>query len=627
MVYQDQTPSQTVVKPAYRIPPIADRLLSVVFDVVLFTPIFSLILANLFRKLELMYFTSPNSTEFLVLCVVAGVFVVILTVLFQTLFLMLLGATPGKYFFKIQVISLEGRLRFSQALLRSVLWVGEVVFLGMPFLEILSETSRRPLHDRAAGTVVVTLKKQGDPGPQVLETQFMRHFFVIFSLAAFVWVIFFVGHFYKQAVRGEFKKSELEADQYLCSSVSSSLQPKDQRIDKALALFMADEISEECLASEADFVLWTQNESDKSWAYLAKGLLQKSDSDQFEAYLEKACEEDEQGTACEIAQYEADPMGHAIPKEGATSSILKVTQDFEKGLYKQAEKEFLELARDTSFQTFAQQGLVKAYWAQNKVERAQGAYQNVVHQMSKTSRKELASWICHEELDKKCSTEAIEACEDLKAIVHSDPAPVQETFIAVALIREKECRQSPSLDYKKFHSLLEQKPDVFNYVRAISKEVELSRDEKSKILKDLAFRKESVRPLFLRRLALQEWVSYMQTDEDYHQVSQFLKDKKVRDLSWIKVYDRALQTFLKAKASKVVKEIIDLPSDELVSNYQMQAAQIQGHYLAQNYDKAWATLQKYQSSSRSPASVGWVWDLTKIRQELEKRQASHGASK
>jgi len=610
----------------FRIAPVIDRFLAFIFDIVLFTPVFGFILANLFRKIEMMYFTSPNSMEFFVLMVVLVVFSFFLTILFQTLFLVLMGATPGKYFFKIQIVSHNGspeRLRFSQALLRSTLWSFQVICFGLPFLEVASEAMRRPLHDRAAGTIAVTLKKQGDSGPHQMETQFVRQFLVVISLCLFVWGIFFVGHFYKLAARGEFKKTELEKEDYLCATVSAAVEDDQSRIDKALALFLADEIPEECLAAEADFVLWTPNESEKSWAYLAKGMLKKYDIDLFEAYLDKACEIDEKGEACEIAKFEADPATQALPEGSETSTVLAVTQDFEKGRYSQAEKGFSKLALENGYETFAQAGLVKSLWAQNKVERSKGAYQNVVHQMSRNHQMELAAWICHEELDRSCSAEAVEACEDLKTSFKAGRAPVQESFIALALIREKECRKTNAVDFVQFQAMFRERKDVFEYVRAISSESDLATEQKNQILENLAFRKEPVRPTYLRRFALQQWVESAKTETEFQKIAQFLKDKKVHDLSWVKIYERAMKTFVRMRAEKSIKEIVLLPSEEIVSAYQLKPLQIQGHYLARQYDKAWSELQSLQQTSRAPASNDAL-TLDFIRQALGKNRQAAG---
>lgn len=627
MVYQDFSPQPKPLISNFQIPPLADRLLAFVFDLVIFTPVFSFILANLFRKVELMYFVSPDSVEFLVLCGVSFVFVAILTILFQTLFLILMGATPGKYFFKIQIVSMPDpreRIRFTQAFLRSFLWVLEAICLCIPFLEVVSEPMRRPLHDRAAGTMAVTLKKVGDQGPSLLESQFVRQILLVTSLGVFVWTIFFVGHFYKLAVRGEFRKSELENDNYLCSSVTSSLKSQEVRMDKALALFLADEISEECLASEADFVLWTPNDTEKSWAYLAKGLLKKYDTDRYQSYLEQACTIEENGPACEIAQYEADPSHHPLPVGTQTASILQVTQDFEKGRYENSEKGFLQLAQVSGFESFAQQGLVKSFWAENKIERAKGAYQNVVHQMSSTQSLELSAWICHEELDHACNQQAVEACEDLKQQARTSKAAFHEPFAALALIREKECRQTGAVDYIQFHDLLEEKKDVLQFVRALAKDANTSEEERSRLLQDLALRKEPVRPIFIRRLALQQWIEMAKTESEFARITQFLKDKKVRDLSWVKIYEKALKTFLKNQAEHQIKEIVDLPSEEMIQTYRLQNDQVRAHYLARNYEKAWGLLHNTVAERQPASESGAGLSLEAIRQDLQKRWSSQG---
>jgi len=594
MVHQDSTLHSQIQKSKFRIPPLGDRLLAFVFDIVIFSPVFSFLLASLFKKLEVMYFVSPSSIEFLILCGVLFVFTLLLIILFQTIFLVLLGATPGKYFFKIQVVSLQGELRFSQALLRSFVWVLEGICLFLPFLEVLSEVHRRPLHDRAAGTMAVTLKKIGDSGPHALESQFVRQFLVMASFCLFAWSIYFVGHFYHLAVRGEFKKTELESEDFLCATVSNAVESEDQRLDKALALYLADEINEECLAAEADFALWIPDESDRSWAYLAKGILRKYDSELYEGYLEKACEEDEKGAACGIAKYQADPKNHEIPAGTETSEILKVTQDFEKGLYTEAEKQFIEIGKLSGFSDFAQSGLAKAFWAQNRTERAQGAYQNVVHQLSRRQNIELSAWICHEELDRSCSHAAVEACENLKSSLKNGTSQIQESFVALALIREKECRQTGKFDYSRFKKLLEDKKDVLKFVHAISKDSPIGPEPRSYTLQDLAFRKEAVRPAFVRRLALHYWVeNYMKSETDFQKVVGFLKDKKIHDLTWIKIYSKSLQIFLLAKSQKSLKEIVGLPSPELISQYQLKTAQIQAQHL----------LQSSQPATRIPASA------------------------
>lgn len=618
MVHQDFNPQIKTAKSKFSIAPMGDRLLAFVFDAVIFSPVFSFILANLFKKLELIYFISPGSAEFFILFGVCFLFTALLIVMFQTFFLLLMGATPGKYFFKIRVVSLHGKLRFSQALLRSFLWVIEAICLLLPFLEVLSEAYRRPLHDRAAGTMTVTLKDAGDPGPHPFETQFVRQFLVMASFCAVFLIVYLVGHFYHLAVRGEFKRAELEEQDFLCAAVSNRIDTKEARMDKALSLYLADEISDECLAAEADFALWIPDESERPWAYLAKGFLKQYDRELSGRYLDKVCEEAPTGPACAIAQHQANPKKYDIPEGTQTSRILKVTLDFEKGLYQDAEKQFVELSQILGLSDFSQSGLVKALWAQNRTERAQGAYQNVVHQLPRRQGIELSAWICHEQLDQSCSQEALEACENLKASLKGADQ-IRESFVALALIREKECRQSNSFEDFQFKALLQEKKDVLRYVLATSRNSDWSAGSRSLALQDLAFRNETVRPAFVRRLALLDWVkNHMKTEAEFSKIVSFLKDKKVHDLNWIKIYSGSLKAFIKANAQKSISEIVDLPSQSIIANHQLETIQIQAHYMAKNFLKAQAGLRQLDlSTGRSPASMGLgAPSLEHIKKEL-----------
>lgn len=633
MVYPDLSQSHSLQKKNLPIAPVADRFLAFFFDFLIFTPVFSFILAQVFRDLTFIYFSSPRSVEFLALLTVAILFLAILTILFQTLFLVAFGATPGKFFFKITVISLSNsqkRLSFSQAFLRSALWVGEFFLFALPWLEVLSETHRRPLHDRAAGTMVVTKKQQGDPGPHYLESHFVRQILIVCSMLVMMVSIFGVGHFYRQATHGDFKKTQLEADEYLCSSVTQSMGPNENRIDKALALFLAGEISESCLVSEADFVLWAPSEPEKAWAYLAKGILhKKTDLSQFEAYLQKSCDQDVDGPACQIAEFQANPNGKQIPEGSQTALILQINRDWELGRYQAAEKQFIRLAQQRGFEIFSQQGLIKSLWSQNKVEKSMGAYLNVFHQMGKSSKVELAAWICNEELDRHCNQEAIESCEDLKAVLRSSDTPVQDSYAALAVVRENECRQTTDFDPIQLKNIFVERKDVLMFVTAISRGSSLSQEQRLSLLRDMGFRKEPVRPQFLRLMAIKKWVEQEKSEEQLKIAVQFLREKKVRDLSWIKIYQSTLKSLLQIKSENLAKEIASLPSRDIIQKFHLEESQIRAHYLAKSFEKAQSEIQWMRnsrrdgdSSLRAPASSERL-TLNEIEKEVSKEIAKH----
>jgi uncharacterized RDD family membrane protein YckC len=562
---------------AHKVAPTEDRLLAFIFDIVLFTPFVSLILAGVVKQIELVQTVSPQSFEFTILVIILVVFSLMLALLSQTVFLFLMQTTPGKYFFKMRVVPYEPalgqtRLTFGQSFLRALLWNIEFCLLGLPWLEVFSDPKRRLLHDRASNTMVVTEKKQIERGPHLLEAQFMRQFFLFSGFALCGLLIFVGGHYYQAVLSGDFRKADLAESDFFCEQVSQTVKPDELRLDKALALFMAGEIEDDCLAAEAEFSLWWPSSSDKAWAYFAKGVLKKSDPQLAEIYWLKACAEDPDSAACELAQYEAKPRSTKIPEGTETAKILKVIQQFELAQYAKAEKSFVELAKDNGFERFAGQGLVKAFWAQDQTEKAHGAFTSVVHQLDQESKAELSAWICHEELDQQCSSKAIEACEVLK---EQKQNTIEDSFVALAMIREKECRKTEAVDYRQFHDLFRERADVLQFVKAIAQESKMSRQQRLTILEDLSFRKDSVRPAFLRLMSIQEWLKQSGANSDFSKVTKFLKEKKVRDLSWVKVYKKSMAVLLKNKAGKDLVEIASLPNADLVQRYELKKLQIE----------------------------------------------------
>jgi|GEM_PF-1131650 len=565
-----------------KIAPVVDRVLAFVFDVILFTPVFGFILAKIFQQLHRVYFLSPDSSEFSVLLVITVLFAAMLAILFQTACLLLWGATPGKIFFKIKVVSLgqpsdqpSHRITFTQALLRSTLWCVEAFCLMLPWLEVLSQKQRRPLHDRAAETMVVTQKREGDLGPHWLETQFVRQFLMASFLLFFVWSIFSLGHYYKMAMQGDFRRAELDAQDALCPDVAASLQKGELRIDKALALYLAGQVSEDCLSAEAGFVMWAPENEDKAWGYLAQGFLLSYDPESQKDYFEKVCEADSDSSkdkskqdACVIANYKMKKG--PLAGESLTANVLRSSQSFESGNYSEAMQVFEDLGRVSGFESYVQEGLVKIFWSQNQTQKAQGAYETIVHEMDFQHKQALASWMCHEELDQDCSSDVRSACEDLKEDYLSDEElPIHDSYVALALIRDKECRHSEAISNIRFHDIFEERKDVLDFARAISPETSFSSTDRRNLLTELAFRKEPVRPSVIRNMAMQALIEKSQSEKDLLHVVSFLKTRKVKDFLWVKIFKKTLLKLNSMSATPMVAEIVGLPDDSLIATYHL----------------------------------------------------------
>ena len=79
----------------------------------------------------------------------------LILILYDLLFWMLAGQTPGKRVLGVRVVRTDGaRLKWGNAIRRKVgYWISAILFLG--FLWVLIDNRRQAWHDRLAGTLVL----------------------------------------------------------------------------------------------------------------------------------------------------------------------------------------------------------------------------------------------------------------------------------------------------------------------------------------------------------------------------------------------------------------------------------------------------------------------------------------
>lgn len=470
-----------VIPKKMKISPVPDRLLAAFVDFVLFSPIISLILFQPFKDVERLFYTGPGSTEFLVFILISGVLVFLVTALLQAVCLSQWGATPGKWISKLRVVDIHHphqKIRLQQAFLRSLVWNLEMMFLMLPFLEVISHPFRRPIHDRVADTMVVTTKSEGDRGPHILETHFIRQVLMVFCLVAFAWTFVYTSHFYKLAQEGLFKREELEEQSYLCDLNLDEEKGSIDRIDSAIAMYLAGQLNDECLANEADFIFWSQHKESMAWAYLAKSVILKFDLKKSKEYQIATCAAPESAEVCELSK---SFLEGEVPKnsEFKTAQVLRFQEYFENNELQKAQAELESLAKFSEMQSYVQKKRVMLFWGQGKQEKALGAFANAA---GTTKFNELAAWLCHEELDLSCDR-AKDSCKKLLETVRGDGSAPMSSFVASAVIRDKECRNTDALPWSFFQEAMENDSSLVSYAKAISKSSDLTEQQREKVLK------------------------------------------------------------------------------------------------------------------------------------------------
>jgi hypothetical protein len=224
------------------------------------------------------------------------ILIIVSSLILQILYLKFQSATPGKRALKLKVISINGGpLTWGQCIVRCLIWWLEVASFGFGFLEILSQEARRPVHDRATDTMVISLKQRKVLLPTESELVFVRAFLFTFFFAILGWLAGFVSDQNFKIKNGLIGSTKLLEEQgLLCTQVSEfadhvsmEVESVATRLDFATALFMLNQIDNDCYEREVDYSFTRMNSADQS--YLGRALLAASKSDIQNEYIEKTC--------------------------------------------------------------------------------------------------------------------------------------------------------------------------------------------------------------------------------------------------------------------------------------------------------------------------------------------------
>ncbi|MGE0632088.1 MAG: RDD family protein [Pseudobdellovibrionaceae bacterium] len=309
------------LSPELRPAKMADRFLGTIFDCVLMFPFFYVLLSPLLQEMMKVqiFGTDPKETFFYFGLAVGEV--LILGILYQAVCWAYFGGTLGEKILKIEVQTQKGnRPSFFIALLRSLVWWGQVFLFGIPFLEVVAHPKRLGFHDRISETWVATQKKGNYENPGEPERNLV-HTIYRFSFAVFIfWSAVLFWYLLDSMGDRKWTEATLEEKEQLCAKVSENLGSREKiqfadRIERALSLYAAKRIDEVCLKKEAEYSIWKRESAE---AYLALSFAFQDDSQKSDLYHTKVCEIDSSSEACSVARLmneEAEDTWDSTPKD------------------------------------------------------------------------------------------------------------------------------------------------------------------------------------------------------------------------------------------------------------------------------------------------------------------------
>lgn len=305
-----------------------DRFFSFLIDYLVISPFVMFFLYIVFQNGFHFLRLNPMAPENALFQIMAGVCYVLLFAMVQTCFVGLWKATPGQYFLKLRfetdqaMGSLQFRIFFRQVLV----WVS-FLFLGLPFLSMLTNKKRRTFYDQMADVSVITFKHGHIPQFSFeTEHKYWQALLMTFSLFLGALFVALMMSQYSDVVNRVASYKQFQTRGHFCEQLNQVDQT--ERLETAVALNLVDQLSDECLDREADFVLWRQKEKDMNLAYWAKSLT-AHDAEKEKQYQQKVCQNDSvadardiSSRACDVVQaFQKNTFAELIPTLGEDSLL------------------------------------------------------------------------------------------------------------------------------------------------------------------------------------------------------------------------------------------------------------------------------------------------------------------
>lgn len=406
--------------------------------------------------------------------------VIMIAFVFTLFYLMLMtwrfGATLGMMFMRIRIANIYsgGRPDLYHSFLRSLVWIVNLLLLGLPHISVFSNRHRRSLHDRISDTVVLCKFTRGVGSPTLMEHSLSRGVFV--GILAFILPLLVarmvelrdlaVGEFYAMEQEGEKGPVCMSVEEVL-KDWSATNDKDDRRLEAAMALYAAGSIDEGCLSRESDKLFRTRRESPLS--YFAKAFIYLDNPEVSNDYLDIVCQRWPSSDACIMTQLvekwsENDPegvdellaqvsdRGHDYVNVWATRQLLS------SGRFKLA-GDYLDRVRpNKSLSKFIAFSKVKILWGNKDHDQARNvatvSYSSLDHQ----DRLAIAGWLCHQEMVQGCGLARQGSCElAFKSLRDSKDLSIYYPETMLAMADYKTCHPEISWSYKDIAARIESK--------------------------------------------------------------------------------------------------------------------------------------------------------------------------
>lgn len=394
--------------------PFIERVLSFIIDMAMLWPLAQLILSPIRQQLSNLALTGYLNFELLSVGFIYLGALLLLLSFTHALFYSMLGASPGQFILRLQVVSNEDgkKLSFLRSWLRSGLMYLSLLFFGWPLIGALAHHQRRTFHDLATDSWVTSKRNEFKKAAVYTEAALYRPLvrsFYITSTGLMLAVLLLMG-------AALYEKSNLKVFSFLeeVKPYCEDLPEGSGFYDSALAAYLVEAASDECLLSFSDQI-FASSQEDQHWGFLAKYFVLKNEGE-LRAQYEKALCQDMESEGCQILQLY---RGEGLVTETAKSLTYKIAAIHQlnmRGLFKEAKALADKLPVHKAFSRIKSEASILARATQLEqladfsIDLALDVYKKHYDQEWEIG---LSQGLCDIELSKECAPKKYEHCQKL----------------------------------------------------------------------------------------------------------------------------------------------------------------------------------------------------------------------
>ncbi len=550
------------VSRSHRAPLVMDRVAAFAIDWFCFSFLAFTILAPLKRNI-LVARLMDHEDEFIFGYSLSLLALFCLAVLYQSVFLIWKGATPGKLILKLRVKNVwnDEPLTATTAFVRSFAWCLSCVMAFIPHLGVFTNERRRPLYDRIADTEVISLNGRYADQP----TRFALQMTKVIGLFLLIFASYFLVHdaysymrvsrFIGDGDMDKWREELVGVSPDSCAEVENAFEEWNQsqsltRLGVALALYSGNSLDSDCLTTEAFRSF--QSGEEVELAYLAKSFVHSDDADLSDEYLQKVCVEGPKTEACRFSKMiemwadqditKASTEFENLLKDGSIYVKVWAVKHFERIKdFAEEERVLNQLWQVKGLASFVNTHRGVAYWGLHRRDEARVAINSALSDMIGIQKLEVSSWFCYRELVDSCKSLNTPPCLSFMNSVEELPEKFPNAGHLLTYLRAQECKGG-EVNFDEVASLSPSEQG-FVFVKAIEALKEDKKDVALKVLKPILFDENWDRAF--KDEALRRLVQVLSLKSDFNEIVEIWSQGDKTSWEWRMQGLSLLREFLK----------------------------------------------------------------------------------